>query len=178
MTTTLTPNTLAMTSIDSPCGELRLFASEDGLVAVLWIDEHFNVPMRRPFANVSPNNHPVLSMAVVQLSEYFDGSRTGFELPLIPDGTEFQRDAWRALQAIPYGETRSYGQQAAAIGRPSAVRAVGAANGRNRIPIIIPCHRVIGSNGSLTGFAAGVGTKRWLLDHERRVSGNEAQLFR
>jgi methylated-DNA-[protein]-cysteine S-methyltransferase len=97
------------------------------------------------------------------LQEYFRGERRTFDLPLAPRGTEFQMDVWRALQRIPYGETRSYSGIAREIGRPAAVRAVGAANGANPIPIVIPCHRVVGSNGSLTGFGGGIETKRWLL---------------
>lgn len=101
-----------------------------------------------------------------QLGEYFAGDRAGFELPLETAGTAFQRAVWEALRAIPYGETRTYGEQAVAIGTPTAVRAVGAANGRNPISIVVPCHRVIGANGSLTGYAGGVDAKRWLLGHE------------
>jgi len=109
---------------------------------------------------------PLLQAAVQQLDEYFAGQRTAFELPLRPEGTAFQRQAWQALCAIPYGETRSYAQQARAVGRPTATRAIGAANGRNPIAIIVPCHRVIGSDGSLTGYAGGEPVKRWLLAHE------------
>lgn len=107
------------------------------------------------------------SPAREQLVEYLDGRRRGFELPLSLLGTEFQRAAWNALLAIPYGETRTYGAQAEAIGRPTAVRAIGHANGDNPIPVIVPCHRVIGANGSLTGFGGGVDVKRWLLALER-----------
>src|SRR5205085_12570568 len=98
-----------------------------------------------------------------QLHEYFRGERRAFDLALAPRGTEFQQDVWHALQRIPYGETRAYADVAREIGRPAAVRAVGAANGANPIPIAIPCHRVVGSNGSLTGFGGGIETKRWLL---------------
>jgi methylated-DNA-[protein]-cysteine S-methyltransferase len=114
-----------------------------------------------------PGTSPLLRAAVDQLRQYFAGQRTTFELPLRPAGTAFQRAAWQALCAIPYGETRSYAQQARAVGRPTATRAIGAANGRNPIAIIVPCHRVIGSDGSLTGYAGGEAVKRWLLDHER-----------
>lgn len=108
----------------------------------------------------------LLRAAAQQLDEYFAGTRTAFELPLRPEGTAFQRQAWQALCDIPYGQTRSYAQQARAVGRPAATRAIGAANGRNPIAIIVPCHRVIGSDGSLTGYAGGEAVKRWLLDHE------------
>ena len=106
----------------------------------------------------------------IQLSEYFAGTRRQFNLNLCPVGTEFQRSVWSALQKIPFGKTRSYTEQAAAIGRPDAVRAVGAANGKNPISIVIPCHRVIGADGSLTGFAGGLDVKRFLLEHESRQS--------
>ena len=106
-----------------------------------------------------------------QLREYFAGERTVFDLPLAPEGTAFQRLVWTALTKIPFGETRTYGQQASLIKRPSASRAVGAANGRNPIGIIVPCHRVIGTNGSLTGYAGGLAMKQWLLEHEGHRSG-------
>lgn len=118
---------------------------------------------------VRAEEHPVLRPAASQLAEYVLGSRTSFDLPLRPSGTPFQRDAWAALLAIPYGATRSYREQAEALGRPSAVRAVGAANGRNPIPVVIPCHRVIGSGGELTGYAGGTALKRALLDLESGV---------
>ena len=105
-----------------------------------------------------------------QLEEYFDGSRTEFDVPLAPEGTPFQQQAWSVLRSIPFGATMSYGEQAAALGDRKRARAVGAANGRNPIPIIVPCHRVVGSNGHLTGFGGGIESKAWLLDHERRVS--------
>jgi len=103
-----------------------------------------------------------------QLAEYFAGDRRAFDLPVAPRGSEFQELVWRALVEIPFGETRSYGQLARSIGQPTASRAVGAANGRNPIAIIVPCHRVIGATGALTGYAGGMAAKRWLLDHERR----------
>ena len=112
----------------------------------------------------------MLDRAAEQLREYFDGTRRVFDLPLAPEGTAFQRIAWRALEAIPYAETRSYGEQARAIGRPAASRAVGAANGKNPISIIVPCHRVIGASGDLTGYGGGMDAKRWLLAHEQRVA--------
>jgi len=106
---------------------------------------------------------------LAQLREYFAGERTGFALELAPAGTEFQRRAWRALQQIPFGRTASYQQQAARLGKPRAMRAVGAANGRNPIPIVVPCHRVIGKDGTLTGFGGGLPVKQWLLQHEAGV---------
>lgn len=112
----------------------------------------------------------VLAEAVRQLDQYFAGLRTEFDLPVDAEGTDFQRAAWSVLTQIPHGETISYGEQARRMGRPTAVRAVGAANGRNPVPVIVPCHRVIGANGSLTGFAGGIEIKTWLLDHEKRVA--------
>ena len=110
-----------------------------------------------------------LDRAELQLAQYFAGSRRDFDLDLDPAGTDFQVRVWQALRAIPYGRTVSYGQQAAILGEPGAARAVGAANGRNPLSIVVPCHRVVSASGSLTGFAGGVQTKAWLLDHERRV---------
>jgi methylated-DNA-[protein]-cysteine S-methyltransferase len=117
----------------------------------------------------------VLARAATQLREYFAGERRLFDLPLAPDGTGFQRLVWAALEQIPYGVTRSYGELARAIGRPAASRAVGTANSRNPISIIVPCHRVIGANGALTGYAGGMRAKQWLLDHEQRYFGERAQ---
>ncbi|MGE4430376.1 MAG: methylated-DNA--[protein]-cysteine S-methyltransferase [Sphingobium sp.] len=151
----------------SPVGTLSLVASAQGLAAVLWQnDDPARVPLKPLAATAS---HPVLDEAEQQLAEYFEGTRTAFTLPLDFHGTAFQKQVWSALLLIPYGETRSYGDIARGIGRPTAFRAVGAANGRNPLSIIAPCHRVIGTNGALTGFAGGVEVKRHLLDLERRV---------
>ena len=117
----------------------------------------------------------VLDRARSQLDGYFSGRGLRFDLPLAPDGTTFQRTVWRALVQIPAGETRSYGEVARTIGRPTSSRAVGAANGRNRIAIVIPCHRVIGSSGALTGYAAGLEHKQWLLAHEAHHAGSRAR---
>ena len=160
--------TLMQKTIASPVGELTLVASDAGLRAVMWPSD---VERIRFESTPADGEHEVLDLAVRQLEEYFAGRRTEFDLPLDPVGTEFQLDVWRSLAEIPFGETRSYGQQADSIGRPTAVRAVGAANGRNPLSIVLPCHRVVGSDGKLTGFAAGLDTKSWLLDHERSVSG-------
>ena len=154
---------LSSRTMPSPVGDLTLVASDAGLVAVLWPDDD---PARVPLGPVMPDAHPVLDAAASQLAAYFAGTLTRFDLPLDPHGTDFQRAVWAALCAIPFGETRSYADIARAIGRPSAVRAVGAANGRNPLSIVAPCHRVVGSNGALTGFAGGLAAKRWLLDHE------------
>jgi methylated-DNA-[protein]-cysteine S-methyltransferase len=156
----------------SAVGELVLVVSVDGLVALLWPGD-LRVPLSAVPAQVDRSANPILASTGEQLDEYFSGTRMDFDIPLAPQGTEFQLEAWAALRLIPFGETRSYAQQAQTIGRPNAVRAIGAANGRNPISIIVPCHRVIGSNGSLTGFGGGLGAKSFLLNHERRVAGSE-----
>ncbi|QEE30419.1 methylated-DNA--[protein]-cysteine S-methyltransferase [Terriglobus albidus] len=152
--------------VESPVGALKLVASDKGLAAILWENDS---PRRVPLTGlVEGDRHPILLKAERQLEEYFGGSRRAFDLPLDMRGTTFQKDVWEALLAIPYGETRSYGQLAKQLGRPSASRAVGAANGRNPISIVVPCHRVIGSSGKLTGFAGGLDVKARLLDMERK----------
>lgn len=162
------------TTMTSPIGELTLLANDDGLVAIDWSDDagHHTARPDGDVSDVEPDRHPVLRRAVDQLAEYFDGDRTTFDLPLAAVGTPFQHEAWDALVKIPFGETVSYGEQAALLGDRNKARAVGAANGKNPIPIIVPCHRVVGSNGHLTGFAGGLDTKAWLLDHEFRVRAN------
>ena len=160
--------TLASKTMPSPVGTLTLVASDAGLVAILWEDDD---PSRVRLGTVKPvASHPILDAVQAQLTDYFAGKRTTFDAPLDPRGTEFQKSVWRALCAIPFGETRSYAEIARAVGRPTATRAVGAANGRNPISIIAPCHRVIGSNGALTGFAGGLAAKDYLLGHERAVA--------
>ena len=156
---------LVSTVMDTPVGRLTIIASDDGVRAILWPDEDAG-RVRLPTAS-SDSDHPVIVATVAQLGEYFDGEREEFDLPLDPVGTDFQQAAWTALRTIPYGTTVSYGEQAARMGDRRKARAVGAANGRNPISIVVPCHRVVGSNGSLTGFAGGIDTKAWLLDHER-----------
>ena len=158
---------LYRTTIRSPRGDLGLVATSTALIAVLWPEERDG---RVRFA-VEPTDgsNEVLRRTSDQLGEYFEGDRRVFDLPLELRGTEFQREAWQALADIPYGETSTYGKQAVAIGRPRAIRAVGSANGRNPLSIVLPCHRIVGANGKLTGFAGGLDTKRWLLVHESGV---------
>jgi methylated-DNA-[protein]-cysteine S-methyltransferase len=158
---------LVRTIIDSPTGPLLLVASDDGLRCVQWPGEHLP---RDVTEAVEQPEHPVLVRARAQLDEYFAGTRQEFDLPLDPQGTEFQRQAWAALRTIRYGETVSYAEQARRLGDVRKTRAVGAANGRNPIAIIVPCHRVVGADGTLTGFAGGLPTKAFLLDLEARVS--------
>jgi methylated-DNA-[protein]-cysteine S-methyltransferase len=168
-TTTTTRRQLARTSMTSPIGELTILASDDAVVAIRWDHEPFDARLNGDIVDVAHGEHAVLDEAVRQLDEYFDGERREFDLPLEPNGTPFQREAWTALRAIPFGETISYGEQARRLGDRNKSRAVGAANGKNPIPIVVPCHRVVASNGHLTGFAGGLDVKAWLLDHELRV---------
>jgi methylated-DNA-[protein]-cysteine S-methyltransferase len=152
--------------MDSPVGKLKLVASDKGLVAIFWENDS---PRRVRLGElVEDAGHPVLRETERQLEEYFAGKRRSFSLALDMRGTRFQNDVWEALLAIPFGETRSYGQLAKQLGNPKATRAVGAANGRNPISIVVPCHRVIGSSGKLTGFAGGLDTKAHLLKLEGR----------
>ncbi len=147
--------------VDSPVGKLKLVATDDGLAGILWENDR---PRRvRLDLEAEDGGHPVLLETERQLAEYFAGQRKAFALKLDFAGTPFQRQVWNALLTIPFGETRSYGQIASQIGNPAAVRAVGAANGRNPVSIVAPCHRVIGSTGKLTGFAGGLAAKARLL---------------
>jgi methylated-DNA-[protein]-cysteine S-methyltransferase len=151
--------------MSSPVGKLKLVASDHGLAAILWEIER---PRRvRLGQEAEDNTHPLLVETERQLNEYFAGRRQKFDLELDFAGTSFQRMVWRALLGIPFGETRSYRDIARQIGNPDATRAVGAANGRNPISIVAPCHRVIGSTGKLTGFAGGLEVKAYLLRLER-----------
>ena len=156
--------TLSHLHFPSPVGRLKLVASEHGLMAILWENDD---PKRvRLDETVEYANHTILRETARQLDDYFAGRRRVFDLPLAFNGTDFQKQVWQALLAIPFGETRTYGQLAAQLGNPSASRAVGAANGKNPISIIAPCHRVIGGNGKLTGFAGGLEAKAYLLGLE------------
>jgi methylated-DNA-[protein]-cysteine S-methyltransferase len=156
--------------MDSPVGRLKLVATDNGLAAILWERDR---PRRvRLDIDGAGETHPVIMETERQLEEYFAGRRTGFTVPLDPAGTVFQRKVWSALLTIPFGETRSYGQIAKQIGSPDAVRAVGAANGRNPISIVTPCHRVIGATGKLTGFAGGLDAKAFLLALEGTASAS------
>jgi methylated-DNA-[protein]-cysteine S-methyltransferase len=145
----------------SPCGPLTLISDGKALRHC-----EFENP-RYPYEPAPRGEDKIIANARRQLDAYFAGKLRAFDLPLAPQGTEFQQRVWKALLKIPYGKTRSYGEQAVTIGSPKAVRAVGLANGRNPIAIIIPCHRVIGANGSLTGYGGGMDRKRLLLDLEQ-----------
>ncbi|WP_232547362.1 methylated-DNA--[protein]-cysteine S-methyltransferase [Propioniciclava soli] len=154
--------------IDSPVGPLTLVVDASGALAALYTADQKHFP---DAAALGERDDTVAPDAVAQLAEYFAGTRTAFSVELAPRGTAFQHRVWDALAAIPHGQTRSYGQLAADLGSPGASRAVGAATGRNPISIIVPCHRLVGSTGALTGYAGGTERKRWLLHHEGALPG-------
>jgi methylated-DNA-[protein]-cysteine S-methyltransferase len=158
----------------SPVGGLKLIASENGLSAILWEDDD---PKRvRELSAIEDGKNSILMQTEQELNEYFDGKRKEFTVPLDPVGTEFQKRVWKELAAIPFGETRTYGQLAKKIGGSNLSRAIGGANRRNPISIITACHRVIGSDGSLTGYAGGLEAKQCLLDLE--ATGQRPKLFK
>lgn len=157
--------------ITSPIGGLKLVASDKGLVAILWENDN---PRRVQLPeSVDRPKHSMLVRTEKELEEYFAGERDTFTVPLDMRGTHFQKQVWEALLGIPFGETRTYGQLANQLGNPKSTRAVGAANGRNPIAIVVPCHRVIGHSGKLTGFAGGLDAKAHLL----KLEGSELKLF-
>lgn len=150
-------STLSYSYLNTPLGWLQIQATDTAITAVGFIQ-----------APENDRSENALSQAgKAQLAAYFKRQRTDFDLPLAPKGTDFQQAAWQALRSIPYGETRYYAQQADLIGRPSAIRAIGAANGANPVAVVVPCHRVIGKNGALTGYAGGLERKEWLLAFEQ-----------
>ncbi len=167
------PETLTLDRVDTPVGEVLLVTDGEGAVRALDFadyEDRMSRLLRRhaPGATVADGRAPEGVRAAVE--RYFSGDVRALDgLTVRTGGTEFQRTVWKALRAIPAGETRTYGQLAAAIGSPRAVRAAGLANGQNPVAVIVPCHRVIGANGALTGYAGGIERKRWLLDHERRA---------
>jgi methylated-DNA-[protein]-cysteine S-methyltransferase len=162
--------------VDSPVGKLKLVASARALVAVLWERERYGRVKLGDM--ICDPEHPVLIETERQLIEYFSRGRTAFDLQLAPRGSEFQKKVWQALRKIPFGETRSYLALAKELGSANAVRAVGAANGKNPLSIVVPCHRVIGADGALTGFAGGLEVKAKLLDFESgRSTPNREKFF-
>ena len=166
-------STLHHRFLDSPVGRLTLVADDDALVGVWFPDRAGSaggVDIGAITGDALADRHPVLELAAAELEAYFAGARTAFTVPVAPRGTPFQRAVWGQLAKIPFAETRTYGQLARALGRPGGARAVGLANGKNPVAIILPCHRVIGADGSLTGFGGGLPAKRWLLEHERTVA--------
>lgn len=166
---------LTATRISTPLGPMLVIANDEGIVLLEFTDRRMLETEIRQLqsmfkAPILPGKSTYFQLVENQMAEYFDGNRKSFQLPLVIRGTEFQKSVWKILQDIPYGTTRSYRQQAIALGNPAAIRAVARANGYNRLCIVIPCHRVIGDDGHLTGYGGGIWRKKWLLDHEAKHS--------
>lgn len=165
--------TLCAIHLDSPVGRLRATADDDAVRTLTFEDADTRAAaIARTFADddgAAEQSNAILDRLAVQLQEYFAGTRRAFDLPLGPAGTQFQLATWEVLRTIPYGQTISYGEQARRLGDVRKSRAVGAANGRNPISIVVPCHRVVAGSGNLTGFGGGIENKAWLLAHEREV---------
>jgi len=171
---------ICLTHIDTPVGKMRIGATDEGICL-------FDFQYRKSIDSImkrietlsgdkfTDSEHPHFEILKLQINEYFAGTRKEFDLPLYLVGTSFQKSVWQALLQIPYGETRSYKQQSIFLGNEKAIRAVAGANGENGIAIIVPCHRVIGEDGSLIGYGGGLQRKKWLLDLERKHSGKTAQ---
>jgi len=172
---------IKITKIETPIGEMIAGATDEGICLLEFSDRRmlpteYKDLIRLLKTTVEDGENRYLKTLRKQLKEYFDGIRKEFDLPLVTPGTEFQKAVWKELQNIKFGSTRSYLDQSVALNRPDSVRAVANANGMNRISIIVPCHRVIGSDGHLTGYGGGVKRKKWLLDHERKYSGKPVNL--
>lgn len=168
-------------NIDTPVGPMWIAANDDGISLFEFEDRRrIEQIMRRITTQLQTGftvgDHPYHALLEAQMQEYFAGTRKDFDLPLNPIGTEFQCRVWSGLQDIPYGRTRSYKEQSIFLGDEKAIRAVARANGENSIAIIIPCHRVIGSSGQLTGYGGGLWRKQWLLEHENKFSGRGQQI--
>ena len=167
--------------IDTPLGEMVAGATDEGVCLLEFSDRRmlpteYKDLKRLLKTTIGEGDHKHLQLLRKQLIEYFDGKRKEFSVPLLTPGTEFQRTVWKKLQNIPYGSTGSYLEQSVALNKPDSVRAVANVNGMNRISIVIPCHRVIGSDGHLTGYGGGLKRKKWLLDHEKKYSGKAVDL--
>jgi AraC family transcriptional regulator, regulatory protein of adaptative response / methylated-DNA-[protein]-cysteine methyltransferase len=168
--------------IESPLGELIAGATDEGICLLEFADRNRAVSECRDLVRLlkqplkEGENKDLITLKQ-QLKEYFSGNLKSFSVPLVTPGTDFQQEVWKQLLEIPYGITRSYHEQANALNRPDSVRAVANANGMNRISIVIPCHRVIGSNGRLIGYGGGLNRKKWLLDHEKKYSGKAVDML-
>lgn len=172
---------ITIIKIETPLGEMVAGATDEGVCLLEFCDRRmlpteYKDLTRLLKTDIKDGENEHLKVLVKQLKEYFSGKRKEFSLPLVTPGTEFQQAVWKELQNIQFGTTRSYFEQAIALNSPGSVRAVANANGMNRISIVIPCHRVIGSDGSLTGYGGGLKRKRWLLDHERKYSGQPVEM--
>lgn len=179
-TKSLNKSVINIVRFTTPIGPMFACASEKGICLLEFtnrkmLETEFKELMKRLDAVILPGENPHLNHVQHEVQEYFDGTRTHFSIALHTPGTDFQQGVWEILKEIPFGETRSYKQQAIKLNNPKAVRAVASANGMNRVAIIIPCHRVIGENGDLTGYAGGLVRKKWLLDHEKKHSGQAIQ---
>ena len=161
----------AMSHYHSPLGWIEIQASFDAVTSLVFCDDPKNDAGNDWIRRDRKSGSEILSKCVSQLNEYFNGQRMVFDIPVSQKGTSFQETVWNVLMDIPFGKTVSYGDVAKTLNNPKSVRAVGAANGQNKVWIIVPCHRVIGANGSLTGYAGGLERKKWLLVHEAQVSG-------
>ena len=160
---------MPITYYDSPIGIIRI-TEENGFITYI----HF----MNEVVELDMPSTPLLKLAVLQMDEYFSGCRKAFDFPIKQRGSDFQQKVWQCLLSIGYGKTISYAHQSKLMNNPLAIRAMAAANGKNNLAIVVPCHRVIGSDGSLTGYASGVWRKRWLLDHEARIMGSgQTKLF-
>jgi AraC family transcriptional regulator of adaptative response/methylated-DNA-[protein]-cysteine methyltransferase len=165
---------LSMERFETPLGTMAAVGDEESLYALEFDDRggrrgDIERLLARTGRDVRPGSTPVTDSIRRELAEYFAGTRASFETPVSPLGTDFERSVWRTLRGVPYGETRSYKDLAVALGRPTATRAVGRANGANPLPIVVPCHRIIGSDGNLCGYGGQLWRKQWLLEHERRT---------
>lgn len=154
-------------AINSPLGTIEITTTDTAVQAVVFVEE----------AQAATESNPVLADCINQLEAYFKGERKDFDLPLQQPGTDFQQKVWQLLTEIPYGTTTNYLSLARRVGNEKSIRAVGTTNGKNNIAIIVPCHRVIGSNGSLVGYAGGLGRKQWLLEHEAKIAHGAQTLF-
>ncbi|MBT2514888.1 methylated-DNA--[protein]-cysteine S-methyltransferase [Arthrobacter sp. ISL-30] len=162
--------------LPSPLGQLTLVA-HGGLLTGIYFEGHWHMPSKESFGGQAELSDPVFSETAAQLGEYFSGERTHFDLPHAPGGNDFQQGIWARLGNIPYGETITYGELAAELGAPGLAQAVGSAVGRNPLSIVVPCHRVLGKGGRLTGYAGGLPNKQFLLDLEEPVAVKESKLF-
>lgn len=172
---------IKINEIETPLGAMVAAATEEGLCMLAFSDQqrvkNFPEHLELFFGmSVCKGENKHLTQLSKQLNEYFSGTRIKFSIPLVTQGSQFQQEVWQGLLKIPFGSTLSYRKQAEALGKPGAARAVANANGRNRISILIPCHRVTGSGGDLTGYSGGLKRKKWLLDHEKKYSGKTVEL--
>jgi methylated-DNA-[protein]-cysteine S-methyltransferase len=166
----------AMLLYHSPIGKLTI-QIKDGFISEIRFGENNRHSKNEPIQKLTGKDKKILGKCRRELDEYFSGKRKSFDLPLKQEGTEFQQKVWKELLKIPFGKTLSYLELSQKMGNVKAIRAVAAANGKNHLPVIVPCHRVIGSDGSLTGYGGGLGKKKWLLDHENKIANGVSLLF-